>query len=435
VQTDIPGPKSAAVLARKDAVCPEAFSIHMPVVVDTAVGALLHDIDGNTFIDFAGGVGCLNVGHSNPRVVEAIHRQVDRFTHTDFTILPYENYVRLAERLTASVPIEEQCKAAFFNSGAEAVENSIKIARKATGRQAVITFDRAFHGRTLMAMTLTSKTSPYKEGFGPFAPEVYRAPYPSVFHEQETGDENEIAEASLAALRGMFTTHVPASHVAAIIAEPVQGEGGFIVPPKRFLEGLREICDEHGIILIFDEVQSGMGRTGALWATEHFGVEPDLLLTAKSIAAGLPLSGVIGRASIMDKVHDSGIGGTYVGSPVAIEAALAVLDELEGGLIKRGREVGLQLRDAFNQLNATDDGIADVRGLGPMLAVEFTNDDGAPDGARASRVVDEAAKRGLILLKAGIHGQCIRVLVPLVITDDQLAESIQIFNEAVAASA
>jgi 4-aminobutyrate aminotransferase/(S)-3-amino-2-methylpropionate transaminase len=432
--TEVPGPKSSAVLKRKDAACPDALTIHMPVVIDRGEGALLHDIDGNTFIDFAGGVGCLNVGHVNPHVLEAIERQSRRFTHTDFTVLPYENYVTLAERLNASVPIDGPCKTALFNAGAEAVENAVKISRVATGRSGVICFDRAFHGRTLMAMTLTSKTHPYKAGFGPFAPEVYRAPFPYAY--RDGIGEEEASQRALDALRGMFVTHVAAETVACIIVEPVQGEGGFIVPPESFLQGLRDIADEHGIVLVFDEVQAGMGRTGKLWATEHFGVRPDLILTAKSIAMGLPLSGVIGKASIMDKVGDSAIGGTYVGNPVAIEAALAVLDELEGGLLDQATRLGSTLRAAFDDIASGDQGVGDVRGLGPMLAIEFVKPGTrTPDTDRATAVVDHAAQNGLILLKAGPDGNCIRVLVPLVITDAQVDEAVAILRAAISASA
>lgn len=429
--TGVPGPKSAAMAARKDAACPAALSLHLPIFTERAEGALLHDVDGNTFIDWAGGVGCLNVGHSNPRVRDAIIRQAERFTHTDFTVIPYENYVTLAERLNASAPISGAVKTCFFNTGAEAVENSIKIARVATGRTGVICFDGAFHGRSLMAMTLTSKTHPYKAGFGPFAPEVYRTPFPRPL--DFGGDAGRATEHALDALRRMADTHVAMETVAAIIVEPVQGEGGFVVPTAGFLQGLRDFATEHGIVLIFDEVQSGMGRTGRLWAAEHFGVEPDLLLSAKSIAMGVPLSAVIGRAEILDRVPDSGIGGTYPGNPVAIEAAIAVLDELEGGLIERGAELGERLKAAFDEIAAGDDGIVESRGLGPMRALEFVRPGTTtPDGARVGAIIDEAARRGLILLKAGVGGNCIRVLVPLAITDAQLEESVAILRAAIA---
>lgn len=432
--TEIPGPRSRAVVERSTAALPACMSLHMPVVIDHGSGALLTDIDGNTFIDWIGGVGCLNVGHTNPRVRDAIVAQAERFSHTDYTILPYETYVRLAERMNASVPIAGDVRCAFFNTGAEAVENSIKIARVATGRAGVICFDGAFHGRSLMAMTLTSKTHPYKAGFGPFAPEVYRAPYANPL--DFDGDAERASAQALSTLRGMFDRYVAAETVAAIIVEPVQGEGGFIVPPRSFLQGLRDIADEHGIVLVFDEVQTGIGRTGKMWATEHFGVEPDLLLAAKSIAMGVPLSAVVGRAAIMDRVPDSGIGGTYPGNPIAIEAAHAVLDEMEGGLLDRAHRLGAMLQDRLDDLAAADAGIADSRGLGPMRALEFRNPTtGAPDSDRVSRIIHEATQRGLMLHKAGVYGNVIRVLVPLVITDDQVEESVGILRESIAATA
>ncbi len=431
--TEVPGPKSRAIVERHEAALPLCMSLHLPIMVDHTSGALLTDVDGNTFIDWAGGVGCLNVGHVNERVRDAIIEQTKRFTHTDYTVLPYETYVRLAERLNALAPMSGPVKTAFFNTGAEAVENSIKIAKAATGRAGVICFDGAFHGRSLMAMSLTSKTHPYKAGFGPFAAEVYRAPYPNAV--EFGGDAEAAGAAALERLRGMFNTHVAAETVAAIIIEPVQGEGGFLVPPASFLAGLREIADEHGMVLIFDEVQSGMGRTGTLWATEQFGVEPDLLLSAKSIAMGMPLSAVMGKAAIMDRVPDSGIGGTYPGNPVAIEAAHAVLDEMEGGLLARSVELGELLKRHFDALADEDPGITDSRGLGPMRALELRNTITCmPDSDRVGRVIHEASQRGLILLRAGVNGNVIRVLVPLVITDAQVEESVGILREALAAT-
>ncbi|MBC7644110.1 MAG: 4-aminobutyrate--2-oxoglutarate transaminase [Thermoleophilia bacterium] len=432
--TEVPGPKSRALVERSAAALPQCMSLHLPLFVDHCEGALLTDVDGNTFIDWAGGVGCLNVGHVNPRVRDAIVAQVEKFTHTDYTVLPYETYVRLAERLNELAPISGKVKTAFFNTGAEAVENSIKIAKAATGRAGVICFDGAFHGRSLMAMSLTSKVHPYKAGFGPFASEVYRAPYANSM--DFGGDAEAASEHALMALRRMFKTHVAAETVAALIVEPVQGEGGFLVPAKSFLAGLRDICSEHGIVLIFDEVQSGMGRCGTLFATEQFGIEPDLLLSAKSIAMGMPLSAVIGKAAIMDMVPDSGIGGTYPGNPVAIEAAHAVLDEFADGLLEQSDKLGKMLARLLDEIAASDDGIADSRGLGPMRALEFRSAaTGKPDSARVSRIIEEAAQRGLILLKAGINGEVVRVLVPLVITDAQVDESIAILREAITASA
>jgi 4-aminobutyrate aminotransferase/(S)-3-amino-2-methylpropionate transaminase len=433
LRTEIPGPKSRAILARKQRVVAEAKTLLAPFVIDHGHGCVVTDVDGNTFLDWSGGIGCLNVGHTNAAVSEALHRQVDRFLHTDFTVVPYEAYVELAERIVARSPISGPNKAAFFNSGAEAVENAVKIARHATGRSAVIAFEGAFHGRTLMAMTLTSKQHPYKAGMGPFAPEVYRAPFPNTYRWE--GDD--AAGEALAALRRMLVTHVAAEDVAAIIFEPVQGEGGFVVPPAEWVRGLREIASEHGIVLIADEVQSGYGRTGKLFAIEHFGVEPDLIVIAKSMAAGVPMSGVFGRAEVMDAAPDSSIGGTFVGSPLGCVAGLAVLDEIDSrNLLARGTEIGERIRARFDEWAARFDNIGEVRGLGPMLALEFVTDRSsktpAPDIATA--VHEHAVQSGLLLLKAGIHGNCVRVLVSLVATDEQLAEALDIFESAVEAA-
>jgi 4-aminobutyrate aminotransferase/(S)-3-amino-2-methylpropionate transaminase len=431
LRTEVPGPKSRAILDRKAAAVANFKDIYMPVVIDHGHGCVITDVDGNTFLDWSGGIGCLNVGHTNAAVARALHEQVDKFLHTDFTIVPYEAYVTLAERLLAVAPISGPKKAAFFNSGAEAVENAVKVAKLATGRQALIAFEGAFHGRTLMAMSLTSKPHPYKAGMGPFAAEVYRAPFPNPYR-WVGGDPSREA---LAELRRMFTTHVAAESVAAIVVEPVQGEGGFVVPPTDFFRGLREIADEHGIVLIVDEVQSGFGRTGKFFAIEHFGVEPDLITVAKSIAAGVPMSGVLGRAELMDAPHDSAIGGTYVGSPLGCVAALAVLDEIEGrGLLERGTAIGERIRGRFEGFARLHPQIGDVRGLGPMLALEFVADPDTkvPAPAIATAVFEQAAQRGLILLKAGLDGNCIRVLVPLVATDEQLDEALDILSQAVA---
>jgi 4-aminobutyrate aminotransferase / (S)-3-amino-2-methylpropionate transaminase / 5-aminovalerate transaminase len=413
LKTKIPGPRSQEILDRKARVIAEPLSIYLPIVIEEAHGATITDVDGNTFVDFTGGVGCMNVGHSNPRVVEAAKEQMERFTHTDFTIIPYENYVSLAERLLELVPIGGDLRAAFFNSGAEAVENAVKFARSYTKRPAVIGFDGGFHGRTLLALSLTSKTHPYKAGLGPFAPEVYRVAFDDL-------DE----------LRKAFKTRVAAEEVAAIVFEPVQGESGFIVPSQEFVEGLREICDEHGIVMVADEVQTGFCRTGKVFAMEHFGVEPDLMTIAKSIAAGIPLSGVVGRAQIMDAPGDSAVGGTYVGNPVAIAAAHAVLDTIaEERLADRAAEIGDTMRSRMDSWRERFDSIADVRGLGAMLAVELQQN-GEPAGDLATAVVEAAARRGLLVLKAGIHGNCIRVLVPLVIGDSELDEALGAWEEA-----
>ena len=413
LKTEIPGPRSREILDRKARVIAEPLSIYLPIVIEEAHGATITDVDGNTFIDFTGGVGCLNVGHSNPRVVEAAKEQIERFTHTDFTIVPYENYIALAERLLDLVPIGGEKRAAFFNSGAEAVENAVKFARSYTRRPAVIAFDGGFHGRTLLALSLTSKTHPYKAGLGPFAPEVYRVAF---------DDLDEIEKA--------FKTRIAAEEVAAIVFEPVQGESGFIVPSQEFVEGLREICDTHGIVMVADEVQTGFCRTGKVFAMEHFGVEPDLMTMAKSIAAGIPLSGVVGRAEIMDAPGDSAVGGTYVGNPVAIAAAHAVLDTIaEDRLADRAMEVGDTIRSRMESWCDRFDSVAEVRGLGAMLAIELRQN-GEPAAELATAVADAAARHGLLILKAGIHGNCIRVLVPLVIGDSELDEALGAWEEA-----
>jgi 4-aminobutyrate aminotransferase / (S)-3-amino-2-methylpropionate transaminase / 5-aminovalerate transaminase len=426
IRTAIPGPRSQALLERKRRVIANAKSIVHPIVAQEGRGATLTDVDGNRFIDFTGGVGCLNTGHSHPRVVEAAAEQLTRFAHTDFTVVPYEPYVELAERLLERAPFTVPAKAAFFNAGTEAVENAVKFARLATGRPAVIAFEGAFHGRTLLSMTLTSRPHPYKLGMGPLAPEVYRAPFPSDYRGPDV-------ETALAELRQMFITHVAAEQVAAIIVEPVQGEAGFLPAPKAFLEGLRSICDEYGICLIADEVQSGFARTGTFFAIEHTGVEPDLITVAKSIAAGLPLSGVLGKAEILDAAHDGAVGGTYVGNPVAQAAALAVLDVIEEeGLCERATLLGETMRARMLVWQERFPAIGDVRGVGAMLAVELVEDRATklPAASLAQAVIDAARQRGLLLLKAGVHGNSIRVLCPLVVTDAELDEALGVWEDA-----
>jgi 4-aminobutyrate aminotransferase / (S)-3-amino-2-methylpropionate transaminase / 5-aminovalerate transaminase len=426
LRTAIPGPRSQEILQRKAQVIADPLSIYIPVVIDHGDGATLTDVDGNTFIDFSGGVGCLNVGHANARVTEAVQEQAARFLHTDFTIVPYEAYVTLAERLVATAPIAGPVKAAFFNAGTEAVENAIKFARAYTKRPAVIAFEGGFHGRTLLSLSLTSKTHPYKAGLGPFAPDVYRVPFAQEYR-------GPSAQEALAALERALVTQVAAESVAAIVIEPVQGEGGFVVAPPEFLAGVRKICDENGIVLVVDEVQTGFGRTGKFWGIEHYDVEPDLMCVAKSIAAGLPLSGVLGRAEIMDAPGDSAIGGTYVGNPVAQAAALAVLEVFdEDALVDRAGHIGDTIRERMLAWQQRWPAIGDVRGLGAMLALELVEDPAtkspAPD--LATKVAEAAAERGLLLLKSGIYSNCIRVLVPLVISDAQLDEALGVWEDA-----
>jgi 4-aminobutyrate aminotransferase / (S)-3-amino-2-methylpropionate transaminase / 5-aminovalerate transaminase len=430
LRTEIPGPLSKRILERKERVIAEPLSIYVPVVIAEGRGATLTDVDGNTFIDFTGGVGCLNVGHANPHVTAAAQEQLARFSHTDFTIVPYEVYVTLAERLIELTPISAPAKAAFFNAGTEAIENAIKFARSFTGRPAVIAFEGGFHGRTLLSLSLTSKTHPYKAGLGPFAPEVYRVPFPQDYRGPD-------AATALRALERALVTQVAAESVAAIVVEPVQGEGGFVVAPPEFMSGLRRICDEHGIVLVVDEVQTGFGRTGKLFAIEHYDVEPDLITLAKSIANGLPLSAVIGRAEIMDAPPDSAIGGTYVGNPVAQAAALAVLDVIEEeGLVERASAIGETTRARMLAWQERFSQIGDVRGLGAMLALELVADAETkePDPDLATAVVQEAASNGLLLLKSGIYSNCIRVLTPLVISDAELDEALNVWEQALEAT-
>jgi 4-aminobutyrate aminotransferase/(S)-3-amino-2-methylpropionate transaminase len=426
VRSEIPGPRSREILERERRAVALPLVVHGPIVAAEARGSKITDVDGNTFLDFVGGVGVMNVGHNHPRVVEAIRAQSERLLHTDFTVIAYELYIELAERLGALVPISEETRGAFFNAGTEAVENAIKLARLHTGRQAVIAFEGAFHGRTLLALTMTSRTHPYKTGLGPFAPEVYRASFPNAYR----GPDPETA---LAQLERMLATHVPAAHVAAVAFEPQQGEGGFIPAPPAFVTGLRRLCDEHGIVLVADEVQTGFGRTGRMFAMEHFDVEADLIVVAKSIAGGLPLSGVIGRARVMDDAHRGAIGGTFIGNPVALAAAAAVLDIFEEErLVERAGAIGDVIRARMLEWRERWPQIGDVRGLGAMLAIELVGDPAtkAPAPELAEAVIEESLRRGLILLKAGVHGNCIRVLCPLTIRDGELEEGLAVWEEA-----
>jgi 4-aminobutyrate aminotransferase / (S)-3-amino-2-methylpropionate transaminase / 5-aminovalerate transaminase len=429
IRTEIPGPRSREILERELKAVAHPLIVHEPVVADRARGSTITDVDGNTFVDFVGGVGVANIGHNHPRVLEAIAEQAERFLHTDYTVIPYEGYVELAERLGGLVPIGGETRAAFFNAGAEAVENAVKLSRLYTKRQGVIAFEGAFHGRTWMALTMTSKTHPYKKGLGPFAPEVYRTPFPNAYRGPD-------AKTALTALEGLFTTHVSPEHVAAMVFEPQQGEGGFLPAPQEFVDGLRRICDDHGIVLVADEVQTGFGRTGRMFAMEHFGVEPDLVIVAKSIAGGLPLSGVVGRTTIMDHPHSGAIGGTFIGNPVALAAALAVLDVFEEEqLVERAQLLGAALRARMLDWQSRWPRIGDVRGLGAMLAIELVRDPATKEPAPelVEAVVAEALQRGLLLLKAGVNGNCIRVLCPLTITDAELDDGLGAWEDALAA--
>ncbi len=428
---NIPGPKSRELMARRQEFVARGVGSTMSVFAAKADGAIIEDVDGNRYIDFAGGIGAMNIGHARPEVTRAIAEQAARFSHTCFSVMMYEPYVALAERIVKLAPGDFPKKALFFNSGAEAVENAVKIARYATGRPAIIVFDNAFHGRTLMTMTMTSKVQPYKYRFGPYAPEVYRAPFPYPYRMSMT--PQEASEYCIQELERIFVSDVAPDQIAAVIIEPVQGEGGFIVAPPGFLRALKSLCERHGILFAADEIQSGFCRTGRMFAVEHDGVEPDLLIIAKSMGAGMPISGVVGRAEIMDAPPSGFLGGTYSGNPVACAGALAVLDLYEKeDLAARSREIGKVVTERFLKLQKQFPLVGDVRGLGGMVAMELVKDRTTkePDSHTASEVLAAAHQRGLVLIKAGMYDNVIRVLVPLCVTGEQLKQGLDIFEDA-----
>ena len=389
--------------------------------IDSAQGAILRDNAGKEYIDFAGGIGTMNVGHSHPKVVDAIKKQAEKLTHSCFMVNPYAPAITLAEKLCQLTPGNFDKKAVFLNCGAEAVENAVKIARYATKRPAVVVFENAYHGRTLLAMTMTSKVKPYKYGFGPFAPEVYRMPFGDVIGPDKLND--------------FFIKHVNPEAVAAVVAEPVQGEGGFITPPAGYFQELAKICRDNGILFAVDEIQSGMGRTGKMFAIEHWDVEPDLIVVAKSLAAGMPLAAVVGRAEIMDTVHPWGLGGTYVGNPVACAASHAVLEIFEEEqMLEKSIALGQKLKTRFEQWQKKYKLIGEIRGLGAMLGLELVKaPDNAPATEEAKQIVDYCHENGLVILSCGSYGNVIRVLAPFVITDDQLQKGLAIMEEGLAA--
>jgi 4-aminobutyrate aminotransferase/(S)-3-amino-2-methylpropionate transaminase len=403
-----------------------------PYFTQSASGALIHDVDGRELVDFAGGIGVMNVGHSHPKVVAAIQDQAAKFTHTCFHVVMYEMYVELADRLCGLTPGEFPKMAMLANSGAEAVENAVKAARHYTKRPAIIAFEHAFHGRTLLTMSLTAKVKPYKFGFGPFAPEIYRMPAPYCYRCPFGKVYPDCGVHCAEYLREFFIGHVAAETTAAVIAEPIFGEGGFITPPPEYFPRLKAICEENGILFISDEIQSGIGRTGKMFAIEHWGVEPDLVTTAKSLAAGMPLSAVVGRKEVMDDPMIGGLGGTYGGNPVCCRAALAVLDIVqEENLLHRAEALGRTVRQRFEEWQGRYDLIGDVRGLGPMLALELVEDrkTKAPATDKARALVKYAYENGLVLLSCGEFGNVIRTLMPLVITDDQLERGLSIMEK------
>jgi 4-aminobutyrate aminotransferase/(S)-3-amino-2-methylpropionate transaminase len=434
--TEIPGPKSIDWFARRtDAVPAGVANIH-PIVTARASGAIVEDVDGNRLIDLATGIAVLNVGHTAPEVVAAIARQAELDTHTCFHVTANEPYIELAERLNGLTPGDHPKKTMFANSGAEAVENAVKIARYHTGRSAIVTFDHAFHGRTLLAMTLTAKVMPYKQGMGPFAPEIYRLPF--AYPYRWLGDPSRVTEEALAYAIDEMHKHIGEGNIAAVIMEPIQGEGGFIVPSPGFVQGIAEFCAEHGIVFIADEIQSGMGRAGRWYAIEDEDVVPDMVTTAKSVGGGMPISAVTGRAEIMDAVHAGGLGGTYGGNPVAAAAALAVLDKIEReDLLTRSREIGGTIMHRFESFASAHEVVGDVRGRGAMCAIELVadRDTKEPLGAdMMNAIMRGCLEQGVIVLTAGTYGNVVRLLPPITIDQALLDDGLDVLDAAIGAA-
>ena len=431
VRTDVPGPRSRALLDRASSALPAGLGSTLPVFVESAGGGVVVDADGNSFIDLGSGIAVTTVGNAAPAVARRAAEQLRRFTHTCYLVNPYESYVDVCERLNALAPVRDP-RTALFNTGAEAVENAVKVARAATGRPAVVAFDHAYHGRTLLTMSLTAKNTPYKQGFGPFATEVYRAPmaYP---YRWPSGPER-CAQEAVAALTELVDRQVGAGNVAAVVVEPIQGEGGFVVPAPGFLPAVAELCRERGIVLVADEVQSGIARTGAWFACEHEGVEPDLVTTAKGLGGGLPIAAVTGRAELMDAVPPGGLGGTFSGNPVACAAALGVFEEIEtNDLLARARAIGDTMLTALHALAQDHAVIGDVRGRGAMVAIELVGDDKAPAPELTARIARRCHQNGVLVLTAGTYGNVLRFLPPLSIPDALLVEALDVLRDAIAA--
>jgi 4-aminobutyrate aminotransferase/(S)-3-amino-2-methylpropionate transaminase len=433
--TAIPGPRSAALIDRKGAAVARGIGNTMPVYAARAAGGIVEDVDGNRFIDLGSGIAVTTIGNASPRVVAAVSAQAAEFTHTCFMVTPYEQYVAVCEHLNRLTPVAGEKRSALFNSGSEAVENAVKIARAYTRKQAVVSFDHAYHGRTNLTMALTAKSMPYKHGFGPFASEIYRAPMSYPFRDAEFGKELA-TDGELAARRALsiIDKQVGADNLAAVIIEPIQGEGGFIVPAEGFLPTLLQWCRANGVVFIADEVQTGFARTGAMFACEHEGIDPDLIVTAKGIADGLPLSAVTGRAEIMDSPHVGGLGGTYGGNPLACAAALATIDTIESdGLVGRAREIEALMKDRLGRLQADDDRIGDVRGRGAMIAVELVKSGTIePDADLTKALLAGAHAAGVIVLSCGTYGNVLRFLPPLAITDELLHEGLDVLASVLA---
>ena len=427
--TEIPGPTSRELIARKAAAVPRGVGTTMPVYVARAGGGIVEDVDGNRLIDLGSGIAVTTIGNAAPRVVDAVSKQAAEFTHTCFMITPYEGYVAVAEQLNRLTPGTGEKRSALFNSGAEAVENAVKAARMFTHKTAVVAFDHAYHGRTNLTMALTAKSMPYKSGFGPFAPEVYRAPLSYPYRDgllsKEMATDGELAAARAIT---MIEKEIGADNLAAVVIEPIQGEGGFIVPAEGFLAALLDWCRDNNVVFVADEVQTGFARTGKMFACEHEGVEPDLIVTAKGIADGLPLSGVTGRAEIMDAPHISGLGGTYGGNPIACAAALATIETIEAdGLLARATQIEQVMKDILGRMQAEDDRIGDVRGRGAMIAMELVKSGTAePDPVLTRTLCTRAHEAGVIVLSCGTFNNVIRFLPPLPISDELLTEGLDV---------
>lgn len=430
--TAIPGPKSLEALQRRSEATSGGLGLVFPVVIERASDAILLDIDGNQIIDLGSGIGVTTIGNAAPRVVDRVIAATQAFTHTCFTVAPYLGYIEVCEKLNAVTPGTFKKKSMLVNSGAEAVENAVKIARHYTKRQAIVVFEHSYHGRTNLTMALTAKNMPYKEGFGPFAPEIYRVPMPYSFH--WVGDQATITEDAIEMVTSKIDKEIGAHNVAAILIEPIQGEGGFVVPPKGFLPALSKYSTENGIIFIADEVQTGFARTGNLFAVEHEGVVPDMMVTAKGIAGGLPLAAVTGRAEIMDSVHVSGLGGTYGGNPIACAAALGVFETLEAEkLVERAIHIGKILGDSLRAMQAKYPVIGEVRGRGAMQAIELVIPGSkTPNTAAMNAIVKYCQSKGVLLLTAGTYSNVVRFLPPIVITDELLKDALSVLDEALA---
>lgn len=433
LKTTIPGPQSQALGARRAKAVPRGVPATTPIAIVQADNAVVTDADGNRLIDFGGGIGVVNAGHRHPRVVRAVKEQLDHFTHVCFPVSMYEPYIELAEKMNALTPGTHEKRTFFVNSGAEAVENAIKAARRATGRQAVICFEHGFHGRTYLGLSLTSKVNPYKLGFGPFMPEIYRIPFPYCYRCDTGPKHGTCCMADRSHLEHLLASHVDPKSVAAVIMELEIGEGGFIPVPAAYLSMLAQFCKDNGIVFIADEIQTGFGRTGKMFASEHYGLVPDIITTAKSLAGGLPLAAVTGRAEILDASQPGGLGGTYGGNPLACAAALAIIDAMrEEKLVEKGARVGDAIRARFEGWRAKYAEVGDVRGLGAMIAIELVKDRTTKEPAKelTGKLQAEALKRGLILLSAGTLGNVVRVLVPLTVEDAVLQEGLDVMEEA-----